>query len=92
MKYEYSRFHLDPELASRDEGAPREGRTRGAVGGIVPIVTTSRHKSFSEFKNIGFERSYGHFGPTGINKYLEVLILDTGFRYLLALNGRNFGS
>ena len=34
----YSGFHLDPELASRDEGAPREGRTRGAVGGIVSIV------------------------------------------------------
>jgi hypothetical protein len=50
----YSGFHLDPELASRDEGAPREERTRGAVGGIVPIVTTSRHKPFSEFKNIGF--------------------------------------
>jgi hypothetical protein len=48
----YSGFHLDPELASRDEGAPREGRTRGAVGGIVPIATISRHKPFSEFKNI----------------------------------------
>jgi hypothetical protein len=34
---------LDLELAStRDEGTPQEGRTRGAVGGIVPIVTTSR--------------------------------------------------
>jgi hypothetical protein len=33
---QYSGFHLDPELASRDEGAPREGRTRG-------------HKPFSEF-------------------------------------------
>jgi hypothetical protein len=27
----HSGFHLDPELASRDEGAPQEGRTRGAV-------------------------------------------------------------
>jgi hypothetical protein len=50
----YSGFHLDPELASRDEGAPREGRTRGAVGGIAPVVTTSRHKPSSEFRNIGF--------------------------------------
>ena len=25
-------------------------------------------------------------------KYLGVLILDTGFRFLLALNGRNFGT
>ena len=62
---------------------------RGAVGGIAPIATTSRHNPFSEFENIDFERSYGHFGP--INKCLEALILDTGFRYLLALNGRNFG-
>ena len=44
---------------------------------------------FSELKNINFERSYGHFGS--MNKCLEALILDTGFRYLLALNGRNFG-
>ena len=43
-----------------------------------------------QFKNIDFERSYGHFGR--INKRLEALILDTGFRYFLALNGRNFGS
>jgi hypothetical protein len=53
------------------------------------FVPTIPHGPFSEFKNIGFERSYGHFGP--INKYLEVLILDTGFSYLLALNGRGFG-
>ena len=31
----------------------REGRV-GAVGGVVPIVTTSRHRPFSEFKNIDF--------------------------------------
>jgi hypothetical protein len=79
-------------VTSRDEGAPREGRTRGAAGGIVPIVTTNRHEPFSVFKNIDFERSYdtaisNHFGP--INKRLEVLILDTGLRYFLALNGRN---
>jgi hypothetical protein len=34
-------------LAPRDEGALREGRTRGAVGGAVPVFTTSRHKPFS---------------------------------------------
>jgi hypothetical protein len=28
----HSGFHLDPELASRDEGVPWEGRTRGVVG------------------------------------------------------------
>jgi hypothetical protein len=51
---------------------------------------TNPHEPFSEFKNIDFERSHGHFGP--INKHLEVLVLDTGFRHLLlALNGRNFG-
>jgi hypothetical protein len=88
--YFYSGFHLDPELASRDEGAPRERRTREAVGGIVPIVTTSRHKPFSEFKNNDFERSYGHFGP--IKKSRARVFLDTELRYLyfLALNGRNF--
>ena len=47
---QHSGFHLNPELASKDEGAPREGRASGAVGGIAPIVTTSRHKPFSEFK------------------------------------------
>ena len=76
-------------LRNRDEGAPRDGRTRGAVRGIVPIVTTSRHKPISEFKNIDFERSYGHFGLLNKYLYLEALtvqysILDTGFRYLLA--------
>ena len=59
----YSGFHLDPELASRDEGAPREGRTRGAAGGggrsyyirscsyrlSSPQAATS-HEPFSEFK------------------------------------------
>jgi hypothetical protein len=43
----YSGFHLDPESASRDEGAPWQGRARRAVGEIVPVVTTSRHKPFS---------------------------------------------
>jgi hypothetical protein len=37
----------------------------------------------------GRSQNYGNFGP--INKCLEALILDTRFRYLLALNGRNFG-
>jgi hypothetical protein len=46
-------FHLDPELTSRDEGAPREGRTRGAVGVPIAIATKTRQKPFSEFKNIG---------------------------------------
>ena len=58
-------------------------------GGNPIFVPTNPHGPFSEFKNIDFERSYGHFGP--INKCLEVLVLDTRFRYLLALNGRNFG-
>jgi hypothetical protein len=52
----HSGFHLDPELASRDEGAPREGKTCGAAGGIVPIATTS-HKPSSESKNIGLYKS-----------------------------------
>jgi hypothetical protein len=50
----YSGFHSDPELVSRGEGAPREGSTHGAVGGIVPIVTKSRYKPFSKFKSIDF--------------------------------------
>jgi hypothetical protein len=58
-------------------------------GGGPILVPKNPHGPFSEFKNNYFGRSYGHFGP--INKYLEVLILDTGFRYLLALNGRDFG-
>jgi len=47
----YSGFRLKQELTSRDGGNPGEGRTCGAVGGIGPI-TTSRHKPFSEFKNV----------------------------------------
>jgi hypothetical protein len=74
--YTHSGFHLDPELASRDEGAPREERTLGAVGGVVPIATTNHHKPFLEFKNVDFKRSYGRFGPT---KYgLKPGSLDTG--------------
>jgi hypothetical protein len=80
---------LDPELASRGEGAPREERTHGAVGGIVPIATTSRHKP--EFKKILiFSVRAGHFGLLKFR--LEPEFLDTGFRYFLALNGRNFGA
>jgi hypothetical protein len=62
-------------------------------GGNPIFVPTDPHGPFSEFKIFvlsGVTRyMYGHFGH--INKYLEVLILDTGFRCLLALNGRNFG-
>jgi hypothetical protein len=59
-------------------------------GGNPIFVPKNPHGPLSECKNIDFdERSYGHIGP--INKYLEVLVLDTGFRCLLALNGRNFG-
>jgi hypothetical protein len=55
----YSGLHLDPGLASRDEGAPRERRMRGAVGGgVVLIATTSRQKPPSGHKNISFKRSY----------------------------------
>jgi hypothetical protein len=67
---------LDP----RDEGAPREGRTRGAVGAIVPIVTTSRHKTPSEYKNIDFKRSCGQFGPINMKFGLEPRSLDTEFK------------
>ena len=46
----YSGLHLDPELASRDEeGAPREGRTRGAAGGVAPSspqAATNRSQNF----------------------------------------------
>ena len=51
-----SGFHLDLNwhLLLRDEDAPRKGKTRGAVGGIAPIATTSRHKPFSECKNVNF--------------------------------------
>ena len=64
----------------------------GAIFGLQWPQSHLRRRGipFSEFKNIDFERSHGHFGP--INGHLEVLILDTGFRHLLlALNGRNFG-
>ena len=40
----HSGFHLDLELASRDEGAPREGRTRGAAGG-GSFLSTNRSQN-----------------------------------------------
>jgi hypothetical protein len=84
----YSGFHFDPQLASRDDF--RLAMTAIPLKKGVPnFVPTNPHKPFSEIQNIGIERSYGHFGP--INKCLEALILDTGFRCLLALNGRDFG-
>jgi hypothetical protein len=41
VAWPYSGFHLDPELAPRDEDAPREGRARGAVGSVqeVPFLS-----------------------------------------------------
>ena len=39
------------------------------------------------WKILIFSARNGHIGL--LNKYLEVLILDTEFRYLLALNGHN---
>jgi hypothetical protein len=79
---------LDPELASssRDEGAPREGRTRGAVGGIGPVVTTSRHKPQTQTALRILK--YGFLAELRPSRDS---FLDTGFRFLLALNGRNFG-
>jgi hypothetical protein len=45
----YSGFHLGPELAPRDRGVPREGRTYGAVGGSFlwsPQAATNRSQNF----------------------------------------------
>jgi hypothetical protein len=53
----YSGFHVDPELASRAAGAPPGRSTREAIGGVGPIVTTSRHKPFSEFSNFDYLQS-----------------------------------
>ena len=59
------------------------------TGGLI-FVPTNPHGPFSGFKNIDLERSYGHFGPINKCLCLEALILDTGFRCPLALNGRSF--
>jgi hypothetical protein len=86
-----SGFRFDPQLASRDDF----WLTTAAISLKKGGGGTNTHWPLSEFKNIDIERSYGHFGPIHIlihlNKYLEVLILDTGFRHLLALNGHKFG-
>ena len=74
----HSGLHFDPQLASRDNFWLTTAVTSREKGGNPIFVSTNPHGPFSEFKNIGFERSYGHFGP--INKCLEALILDTGFR------------
>ena len=51
-------YVFDPELTSKDEGAPQEGRTKNARGGREDR-SYRHHKPFSEYKNIGFYRSYG---------------------------------
>jgi hypothetical protein len=52
----YSGFLYEPQLASRDAGAPPARRVRGAVGGTGHIATRNRHGpfsfSFSEFDNM----------------------------------------
>jgi hypothetical protein len=68
---------------------PRSHLRRG--GGGSRFCSHKSPRPFSEFKNIGFERSYGHFGPINIKFGIEPKILDTRFRHLLALNGRSFG-
>ena len=54
---------------------------------LASIVTPSRHKPPSEFKILVlvYVTAISNFG------LLELEFLDTGFRYFLALNGRNFG-
>jgi hypothetical protein len=61
-------------------------------GGDSISVTTSRHKPFSEFKNIGFSLRTGQFGllrniPGGSYFRPRTYVL-TGFFFL---NGRSFG-
>jgi hypothetical protein len=82
----YSGFHLDPELASRDEGAPREGRTQNARGGAGRGGRSYRSQNL---KILIFSARDGHFGLLKFR--LEPEFLDTEFRHVLALNGRNFG-
>ena len=53
----YSGLHLEVELTSRDGGAPPGRSAREAIGGVGPIVTTSRHKPFSEFSNFDYLQS-----------------------------------
>ena len=48
----YTRFHFDPQLASRAAGAPPARGTRGVVGGTGHIVTRNRQDPFSEFNDI----------------------------------------
>ena len=98
-----SGFHLDPEseLASRDEGAPREGRTRGAAGGVVPINSCScRHhkppRATNRSQNL---KMLVLAGVVAISDFGTLKTLARGFlrhriysRLLLALNSRNFGA
>jgi hypothetical protein len=57
-----SGFYLDPELASRDEGAPREGRTRGAAGGISLSSPQATTNSSQNFKILIFSRVTANLG------------------------------
>jgi hypothetical protein len=72
-------------------------RVLGLFSNSLPVLSSTQNRPFvnealsSKFINVGFERSCGHFGFGPINKCLEAPTLDTGFRHLLALNGRNFG-
>jgi hypothetical protein len=61
-KSQCSGFHLEVELTSRDGGAPPARGAREAVGGAGHIVTTIRHKPFSEFNNVISSQSQGYGG------------------------------
>ena len=82
-------FIWTPNWLLGTRARPRRKERAGRQGGSFLSSPRAATKPLSEFKNIGFWRSYGHFGL--LNKQLGALILDAGFRHLLALNGRNFG-
>ena len=87
---QYSGFHLDPELASRDDfwltTAAISLKKGGGIPFSFPQTPTDRPQNL---KISIFSVRNGHFGP--IKNSRERVFMDTGFRHLLALNGRNFG-
>jgi hypothetical protein len=50
----YSGFLYEPQLASRDAGAPPARRARRAVGGTGHVATRNRQEPSSEFGDVDF--------------------------------------
>ena len=82
---QYSGFHLDPELASRDDFWLTAAAISLKKGGNPIFVPTNPHGPPSEFKNIDFSVRNGHFGPIKNSLEREFLWTPNLGTYLLSM-------